>query len=132
MKKSTQAARGFARRCRLLFMLIFAAATVPGFSQIGWVQVPSISPGNSQNTIRGISGTSSSDIWAVGYFSNSTPAPEVFQDLMMHWNGSSWQQSAPLNLSTSLNDLLYVVKTKCTFCQRVFPVFKLVNKFLVF
>lgn len=105
MKNSTQAARGFARRCRLLFMLIFAAATVPGFSQIGWVQVPGISPGNSQNTIRGISGTSSSDVWAVGYFSNSTPAPEVFQDLMMHWNGSSWQQSAPLNLSTSLNDL---------------------------
>ncbi|MBN8699639.1 MAG: T9SS type A sorting domain-containing protein [Chitinophagales bacterium] len=105
MKNSTHAAKKVSQSIRLLFLLTLTVTTSPGFSQIGWVQVPSISPGNSQNTIRGISGTSSTDVWAVGYFSNSTPTPEVFQDLIMHWNGSSWQQSAPLNLSSSLNDL---------------------------
>ena len=36
------------------------------------------------------------------------------------------------NIETAVADIidnLYVVKTKCTFCKRVFPGFKLVNNF---
>ncbi len=44
------------------------------------------SPPNTSNWLRGISGTSTSDVWAVGYARyGSTTRPTLH-----HWNGSAW------------------------------------------
>jgi hypothetical protein len=57
--------------------------------------------------LRGISGTSSSDVWTVGSYEEviSSPPYYIEHELILHWNGSSWQQFPPLNLSTTLDDL---------------------------
>ncbi len=82
--------------------ILILFTSLNSFSQIGWVQVPSPNPSGSRNMVRGISGTSSSDVWAVG----SYEAPQYrHNDLLLHWNGSGWQQFPPLYLSTTLDDL---------------------------
>lgn len=72
------------------------------FSQLGWVKVPSPNPSASRNMVRGISGTSSADVWAVGSYED----PQYIQnDLLLHWNGDAWQQFPAMQLSTTLDDL---------------------------
>jgi len=77
------------------------------FAQLGWVQVQSPNPSTTRNMIRGISGTSSSDVWAVGSYEevfNFNPY-NVENDLILHWNGTGWQQYPAMQLSTTLDDL---------------------------
>lgn len=85
-----------------LLTCTFILIAISSFAQLGWVQVPSPDPSHTRNMVRGISGTSSSDVWAVG----SYEAPQYrHNDLLLHWNGSVWQQFPPLYLSTTLDDL---------------------------
>ena len=58
--------------------------------------------------LRGISGTSSSDIWAVGVQQTSPNGyvyPYTTNTLVLHWNGTGWQQFTTPNPSASQNDL---------------------------
>ncbi|HMJ48215.1 MAG TPA: Ig-like domain-containing protein, partial [Ferruginibacter sp.] len=94
--------------CRTIcFATAFFLLSLPGFSQLGWVQVPSPNPSATRNMIRGISGTSSSDVWAVGSYEEVfTYNPyNVQNDLILHWNGTGWQQFPAMHLSITLDDL---------------------------
>src|SRR5688572_24157039 len=96
------------RSMRNIFLTAaFILITIPGLTQLGWVQVPSPDPSATRNMIRGMSGTSSSDVWAVGSYEevfNYNPY-NVQHDLLLHWNGAVWQQFPALHLSATLDDL---------------------------
>src|SRR3712207_6854619 len=42
--------------------------------------------GTSSNFVRGVAATSSTDVWAVGYYYEGN----VARSLTLHWNGSQW------------------------------------------
>ena len=75
-----------------------------------WQQVPTPDASATRNMLRGISGTSSSDIWTVGSFEENLTVPPFNKqnDLIMHWNGSAWFTYPPMNISQSLDDLFDV------------------------
>jgi hypothetical protein len=56
-----------------------------------WAQVPSPDPGGATNlnTLTGVTATSSTSAWAVGYY---VPPNVGAQPLIEHWNGSKWKQ----------------------------------------
>jgi hypothetical protein len=54
-----------------------------------WQQTPSPDPSSSQNHLTGVAADSAGDAWAVGYDTNQG---NQLQTLIVHWNGSSWQQ----------------------------------------
>jgi hypothetical protein len=58
-----------------------------------WSQVPSPSPGPGSTSyqLRSVSAVSSTDVWAVGFSTDSTNAENAF---ILHWNGSNWLQFA--------------------------------------
>jgi hypothetical protein len=59
-----------------------------------WTKVPSPSFGaGSQygSVLTGVSATSASDVWAVGYYSKANPSA-TFQSLILHWDGTTWTQ----------------------------------------
>lgn len=88
-------------------VIIVLFTSLHSFSQIGWVQVPSPNPSASRNMVGGISGTSSSDVWAVGSYEEIVPYNpyNIENDLLLHWNGNAWQQFPAMQLSTTLDDL---------------------------
>lgn len=62
-----------------------------------WSVIPSPNPGNWRTSLRGIAGTSSNDVWAVGeYIDNS----HTVQPLLLHWDGKLWQQSRDIPFPT--------------------------------
>jgi hypothetical protein len=59
-----------------------------------WKQVPVPQPASSGSfgvTLTGVSASSASNAWAVGYY--YTAANASIKTLMMHWNGTSWTRS---------------------------------------
>jgi hypothetical protein len=65
-----------------------------------WKQVTSPNPGGSDgNFLYGVTATSSTNAWAVGYYANSTAE----QTLIEHWNGTSWKQVTSPNPGGSSN-----------------------------
>src|SRR6266704_85564 len=52
-----------------------------------WSVVTSPNPGSIYNTLYGVTVISAANVWAVGYYVNTTG---VTQTLIEHWNGSSW------------------------------------------
>jgi hypothetical protein len=63
-----------------------------------WTQVPSPNPGGSAdgNLLFGVTATSASDAWAVGYTTTKTGATT----LILHWNGTSWSRRPSPNEAT--------------------------------
>jgi hypothetical protein len=57
-----------------------------------WTQVSSPSPANYGNSLRGVSGSSPTDVWAVGSFTNRGESTGATHPLAVHWNGTSWSQ----------------------------------------
>src|SRR5204862_1571052 len=53
-----------------------------------WSVVTSPSVGTQQNFLWSVSGSSSNDVWAVGYNGPSNAR----QTLTLHWDGSQWTQ----------------------------------------
>src|SRR5712691_8350800 len=89
------------------FLVVFASrhpspvghAPLPTISVKGWQFIFSQNPGSTQNSLNGVAVVSASDIWAVGYSSNSPPSgnaaggellPTGEQTLIEHWNGTQW------------------------------------------
>jgi hypothetical protein len=71
-------------------------------AQQAWEQVPSPDQSETRNMLRGISGTSSMDVWTVGEFESNAGD---LNNLIMHWNGSDWQIYPGTDLGDSYNDL---------------------------
>ncbi len=60
-----------------------------------WTVVPSPDPGGGFNFLTSIRGTSPTDIWAVGSYSN--PGGSTVKGLILHWDGTRWLQSPSPN-----------------------------------
>lgn len=70
-----------------------------------WSIVPTPDPGSQGNALFDVSGSSSSDVWAVG-FSNLGS-----QTLIEHWNGVSWEVVSSPNPGNEFNYLFGVSVT---------------------
>jgi len=99
--------KSFLRPCGLLSVfgaiIILLFSSLNTFSQQAWNQVPSPDASITRSMLRGISGTSSADVWAVGSF--ETPTPGYLKNLVMHWNGTGWQIIPGTDQSITFNDL---------------------------
>ncbi len=69
-----------------------------------WSKVASPNGGAARNTLWGISGVSSNDIWAVGGYRATQTGPE--QTLTEHWDGKSWSVVPSPDKTTSSNNVL--------------------------
>ena len=72
-----------------------------------WTQMISPNPGKTFNTLNAVRVVSANDAWAVGSFSNSGGAT---QSLIVHWNGTTWQQVKSPNPAV-VNNLDWVTST---------------------
>ncbi len=90
---------GFAfARSRLLplagFLVLASAALA---ADRGWVVYDSPDPGQT-NLLTGVTATSASDAWAVGYAYNANAQQFI---IMQHWDGASWSAVASPNPGTA-------------------------------
>lgn len=72
-----------------------------------WALVSSANPGSAYNSLNGVAAISAKNIWAVGYYSNSTGSTTA-QTLIEHWNGKTWSVVPSPNPGSAEN-LLYGV-----------------------
>lgn len=70
-----------------------------------WSAVPSPNVSNRSNELVAVSAVSSDDVWAVG---NSRNIGELFQNLVMHWNGADWTIVPTPNAANAENELYAV------------------------
>ncbi len=87
----------------IAIMLISILPALPVSAQ--WNQVPSPNNGNDKNFLRQINGSSADNIWSVGHFRDEN---SDYKNLILHWNGDSWQLEDAPNPSSSWNDLFSV------------------------
>ena len=52
-----------------------------------WSVVKSPSPGSQSNNLTSVAAVSANDVWAVGFYANSS---NLWQTLTEHWNGTQW------------------------------------------
>jgi hypothetical protein len=64
-----------------------------------WRKAKSPAPSSTINILYGVSATSATDAWAVGYYDDGSRG--VSRTLILHWNGSRW--SAPQDSSAARN-----------------------------
>lgn len=97
----------FKARKQLFILLGLCLVAITGSAQLGWVQVPSPDTSSTRNMLRGITGTSSTDVWVAGSFQevNPTPPNYVQKVLLMHWNGNCWHYFPSTSQSTTLDEL---------------------------
>jgi hypothetical protein len=62
--------------------------TVTATCPPSWQQVPSPNASSADNYLLGVSTLSPTDVWAVGYYSNTVT--QRYETLTEHWNGSVW------------------------------------------
>jgi len=67
-----------------------------------WSKVSSPNAGTSTNFLYGVAAISSTDVWAVGEYSNGNGG----LTLVEHWNGAHWKVVASPNVNNSLSDSL--------------------------
>ena len=70
-----------------------------------WSIVPSPSPDNQLNELRGVVALSANDAWAVGYRGGNKIPLESF---ILHWDGGSWREVTSPNLSGGANQLFSI------------------------
>ena len=70
------------------------AILVEHWNGTSWSTVPAPDPGNNANGLTSISGTSSDDLWAVGYQFSQEGTSDVGSSLIEHWDGSAWSVSS--------------------------------------
>src|SRR5207253_1509847 len=52
-----------------------------------WSVMKSPSPSSVDNNLTGVAAVSANDVWAVGFYANSS---NIWQTLTEHWNGTRW------------------------------------------
>ena len=67
-----------------------------------WTVVPSPAPG-AVSQLRGVRGTSPTDVWAVGEYFDSTM--NMIKTLILHWDGHAWTQVSSPNPGSTDNEL---------------------------
>ncbi|HST03342.1 MAG TPA: S-layer homology domain-containing protein [Chloroflexia bacterium] len=72
-----------------------------------WSVVPSPNSGIGDNYLRAITALSGNDVWAVGYYRNTTI--NVDQTLILHGNGNGWTTMTSPNAGTNTRNRLYGV-----------------------
>jgi hypothetical protein len=83
----------------------------------GWSIITSPNTSAIQpNSLDGVTCTSATDCWAVGYYQNYN---EVVEPLIEHWDGSSWAIVASPNASGTINQLSRVACTSVSDCWAV-------------
>src|SRR5437764_6844317 len=70
-----------------------------------WQIVKSPNPGSIYNSLYAVTAVSATNVWAVGYYVNTTG---VTQTLTEHWNGTSWSVVASPSPATGNNELVSV------------------------
>lgn len=61
-----------------------------------WSVIPSVNPG-SNNVLLGVTASPDGTVWAVG--KQTVPPDSVFQTLIEHWNGTTWQAIPSANIN---------------------------------
>jgi hypothetical protein len=87
--------------------LVWAGAVRHGTA--AWKVMPSPHPG-FRAVLFGVAATSSTDAWAVGYFTNAN-GPRT---LVEHWNGKAWKVQPSPNRGSADNELFGVAATSST------------------
>ncbi|MEO6803149.1 MAG: hypothetical protein ABI197_07895, partial [Granulicella sp.] len=62
-----------------------------------WKAIPHPNPGKGFDVLTGLTAISTSDVWAIGLFSNENNRIEIGEELFEHWNGSSWTVTKTCN-----------------------------------
>ncbi len=75
-----------------------------------WSVVPSLNIGGVDNEPFRITAISANDVWAAGYTVGPAPA-YLNQNLVLHWDGTSWSISPIVQVGTGNNELLGVEGT---------------------
>ena len=68
-------------------------------------RTPNCPADETANILNAVGGTSTSDVWAVGYYFNCASLIEL-QPLVLHWDGVQWRVSQASILSTQGNNAL--------------------------
>jgi len=72
-----------------------------------WRIIPSPSVPKAYNHLTGVSGTSSDDVWAVGYTIDDRNA--AWRTLLLHWNGAQWSIVRSAKLGTTFSAFTRVI-----------------------
>jgi hypothetical protein len=70
-----------------------------------WSIVPSPSPADQLNDLRGVAAIAPDDVWAVGYHSGAQ-TQEPIDTLVLHWDGTTWTRAPSPNVVGGANQLL--------------------------
>ncbi len=76
-----------------------------------WTVVASPNTGTQNNQLRGVTAVSANDVWAVGFYLNSTGAVRT---LTMYWNGTHWAIGTSANANSTVNQLIGVTALSAT------------------
>ena len=82
-----------------------ALTLIEHWNGTSWSVVTSVNPGSIYNTLYGVTAVSTTNVWAVGYYVNTTG---VTQTLIEHWNGTSWSVVTSPSPATGNNELFSV------------------------
>src|SRR5947207_1428683 len=82
-----------------------AQTLIEHWNGLSWSVVTSANPGSIYNTLYGVTAISATNVWAVGYYVNTTG---VTQTLIEHWNGTSWSVVKSPSPATGNNELFSV------------------------
>lgn len=55
-----------------------------------WREVPNPNPGSEFNYLTGLAAIATNDVWTVGTFSNDKNGIAMGEEIIEHWNGTSW------------------------------------------
>ena len=69
----------------------FTRTLIARWDGTAWCPVPSPSPGTGTNQLDAVAARASDDVWAVGH-STSAASADRAEALVLHWDGSSWDQ----------------------------------------
>src|SRR5437588_7956102 len=82
-----------------------ALTLIEHWNGTSWSVVTRANPGSIYNTLYGVTAVSTTNVWAVGYYVNTTG---VTQTLIEHWNGTSWSVVKSPSPATGNNELFSV------------------------
>jgi hypothetical protein len=99
-----------------------AAATTPTWAVMSSPDTTIGSPAApTENHLKGVAALSATDVWAVGYYNSGTSSAPLYQTLIEHYDGTSWQvdpssadQTVGSPATSTDNELLGIAATSAT------------------